>query len=192
MEKFAIYFIPVGEIYKVGSEIVGYDIKNKEITKQKYIPYGFHLTLTDVVNVTQPNLIKAISRTKIIFCLSIFKNILLKVNKIDEVPNAKITAIQYKWNWKLFLLHALLIFFVQRLGSSSDFPEKNYSFFQKMKIKHLLSPYILNDFLPHITLGENISLDVRKVFEESITINELSVVALDKKTNCFVIKSQTT
>lgn len=191
MEKFAVYFIPSGEIYEMGSKIVGYDIRNRKVLRNNYVPYGFHLTLTDVVSISQKNLKRAFSRTQRIFALSFFRDIHLSVKKIDKMPNADVVAIQYKWNWKLFLLHFLLIVFVQRLGENSDFKSDGYSFFRRMKIKHLLSPYILDDFIPHITLGESKKVDSEKILSQGIWVDKLSTIVLDKKSSCFVINAET-
>ncbi len=67
MEKFAVYFIPDGEFYDLGSSIVGYDIRTPEKQTlrrpgvRRMLPgfseewtsrckqYGFHMTVTDAI-----------------------------------------------------------------------------------------------------------------------------------------------
>lgn len=191
MKKFAVYFIPRGDMYDVGSKIVGYDIRNRKVLSQSYGPYGFHLTLTDVVSISQNNLIRAFSRVQRIFAMPFFRDVHLSAKKIDKMPNADVVAIQYKWNWKFFLLHFLLIVFVQRLGKNSNFNNNSHSFFRRLKIKYFSSPYILDDFIPHITLGKNNKVDRNKIISKDIFIDKLSVVVLDEESNRFVISTET-
>lgn len=178
MKQFAIYHIPSNnDLYKKGNEIIGYDILNQsvidsvnryyQLTKNlnyESMVYGFHLTLTDVVEIDEERFNKAMQRAEFIFKLSIFRGIRIEKDKIDIMPNAKVLAIQYKSNLKLFLLHFLLIIFVQRLGFKSHYSDHvhDLSLFQKIKTKLFLSPYIIDDFLPHLSLVQNFMIKQHK------------------------------
>ena len=172
MKQFAIYFIPSDKnCYKIGSKIIGYDIlsgKKVHASKDaqavlaqklnsKSSQYGFHMTLTDVVEIEDHLLTNAYERAKFIVSLSIFNNIKLKREKIASMPNANVLAIQYMKNIKIMLLHFLLVIFVQRMGSDSGYLKQVNGFdtWRKIKTRLFLSPYIFDDFLPHFSLLQN-------------------------------------
>lgn len=164
--EIGIYFIPKnGKFYSLGSKIIGYDIRKERLVKQvdrvnknKIInnnyKYGFHLTITDIVSVERAKLYKITRILQKITSIKLFKGIELRKKTIGKMPNAGVFAIQYVQNIKLLILHVLLVIFVQRLGVSSCYKEKKLKLklFEKIKLKLFLSPYVLNDFLPHISL----------------------------------------
>lgn len=216
MKQFAIYYIPNNiDLYKKGSELIGYNIikeSSVKTSKNKYIAiaqkyneksrgYGFHLTLTDVVDINEKKLNEAIKRSKFIFNLPIFRKIIIKRNKIGLMPNANVLAIQYRFDFRFFLLHLLLVVFVQRLGYRSYYTNHTHtlSLLRKIKTKLFLSPYIVDDFLPHITLVQNFLTEqqsemlryLRSMFSEdtSLHIGQIAVVVKEnEKTNFKIIE----
>ncbi len=172
MKQFAIYFIP-SDVYlnKKGSELIGYDIlngrkvknsKDEQIALAQKLnsgssQYGFHMTLTDVVEIDDRLLVNAYKRAKFIVSLPIFNDIKIKKEKLSIMPNANVLAIQYMKNIRLMLLHILLVIFVQRMGNNSGYLKQvnNLDNWKKIKTKLFLSPYIFDDFLPHFSLVQN-------------------------------------
>lgn len=214
MKQFAIYFIPSDiNFYKVGSELIGYDILNesKETTSKDQLiasvqkvnsksnQYGLHLTLTDVVEISDKKISQAMMRSKLIFALPIFRNIKIEKDKIDFMPNANVFAIQYKHNFRLFLLHFLLVLFVQTLGKNSDYSNNinMMNFWRRFKTRVFLSPYIFDDFIPHMTIvssssdpDKKLKKYLNKVFEkfQSARIDRLALVIKDKNEGYFKVK----
>lgn len=162
MIQFAIYYIPSDlSFYNKGTKVVGYEINSGEKVSGFFNNtsniFGFHLTLTDVVGIDVNKFNTAIRRAELIFKFPYFRNIKLKKNKIDYMPNADVLAIQYKKSFRLLLLHVLLVIFVQKLGTVSPHAHTagRLTSIQKIKMRIFLSPYIFNDFFPHITLVSN-------------------------------------
>lgn len=164
--EFAVYFVPSGNLYKIGSEIIGYDIRNKSVTRKtsrlqslnsQAKKYGFHLTLTDVVQIKPSQISQVFRKVSVICSIPLFRSIILQLKKLDIMPNANIYALQFHSSVKLWLLHFLLVMFVQTIGNDSGYRQGivKLSFWQKIKIKYFLSPYIFDDFLPHISLTAN-------------------------------------
>lgn len=205
MKQIAIYFIPSDDkLYKKGSEIIGYDIlkgrkantsKNKQILLAQKLnrqsrQFGFHLTLTDVVDIDELQLTKAVKRTEFIFKLPIFRDIKVEKDKIGLMPNANVLAIQFKNNLKLFLLHILLIFFVQKLGCKSNYSNhiESLNLLRIMKTRLFLSPYIIDDFIPHITLIKDFPSKLSKEMMPYIKKSFKSCTYLNIKQIAIVIK----
>ena len=164
--EFAVYFIPSGNLYKIGTQIIGYDIQNKSVSRttsrlqslnSQSKKYGFHLTLTDVVQIKPSQISQVFRRVGIICSIPLFRSIILQPKKLDIMPNANIYALQFHNSVKLWLLHFLLVMFVQTMGNDSGYRKGSLkmSFWQKMKIRYFLSPYIFDDFMPHISLTAN-------------------------------------
>lgn len=214
MKQFAVYFIPSDiSFYQKGSEIIGYDIlgqKNVSLSKDKQTglaqklnsqsrQYGFHLTITDVVDIDEIQFAKAVRRTRFIFSLPIFRDIKIEGGKIGLMPNANVLAIQFKNNPKLYFLHLLLVFFVQRLGSRSYYTNHidSLNLLRKIKTRLFLSPYIIDDFIPHITLVQNFPTKppremlqyLAKPFKNSkyLNIKQIAVVVKEPEEECFRI-----
>lgn len=188
--EFATYFIPEGAIYNLGSQIIGYDIKNKLVTTNTSIvklpnykagQYGFHLTLTDVVEININQLSKALKIIKTICGVLIFKNISLKLDKIDIMPNANVYALQFKNSIRLWILHVFLVIFVQRLGIDSGYKHNvNMSAWRRVKTRYFLSPYIFDDFLPHMSLASDVDRNTANQLHELINnkLPKLSVLKI--------------
>lgn len=190
--EFAVYFIPSGNLYKIGAKVIGYDIRKKSVIRKtsrlqlinnQSIKYGFHLTLTDVVQIKPSQMSQVFRRVGVICSIPLFSNIVLQPKKLDIMPNAKIYALQFNNSIKLWLLHFLLVLFVQTLGNDSVYRKGStkMSFWKKLKIKYFLSPYIFDDFLPHISLtantGENNLSKVKMVIQEQLS--KLDNIRLD-------------
>lgn len=190
--EFAIYFIPEGTIYNLGSQIIGYDIKKKLVTKNASIvklpnykagQYGFHLTLTDVVEINLNQLSKVLKTIKTICRVSIFKSISLIFDKIDIMPNANVYALQFKNSIRLWILHVFLVIFVQRLGTDSGYNHNvKMSAWRRIKTRYFLSPYIFDDFLPHMSLASDVDQN---------TVNQLHVLINKKLPKLSVLKIDT-
>lgn len=204
--EFAIYYIPKNKrFYDFGSNLLGYNIKrNSEIissgiykkiqdlnTKSKI--YGFHLTITDVVSIDEDKLEVVINRAQRIFSQSIFRNISLTAKNIQIMPNAKIIAIIYNRNFRFLLLHFLLVIFIQSLGYSSNYL-LNY---KKLNIRHriksmvFLSPYIFNEYLPHISLISIITDQDINIFTNFLNKDMHSFERLDIERIVIVVKYRT-
>lgn len=206
--EFAVYFIPCGNLYKTGSEIIGYDIREKSVFRKTRIlqshnnqpkEYGFHLTLTDVVEIKPNQISQVFRRVGIICAIPLFKNIMLRPTKLGIMPNANIYALQFYNSVKLWLLHFLLVMYVQTLGNDSGYRHSRakMSLWQKIKIKYFLSPYIFDDFLPHISLTSNIEEDniskIKKLLQSQlfndnqIRLDTLSVIIKQNDSQFFEI-----
>jgi 2'-5' RNA ligase len=194
MKKIAIYIIPEGNFYKIGSEMIGYDIKNeKKLQKNPLNAYGFHLTLTDVISIEDSQLHDLIKRIQKILNLPLWK-INLVPKSIGKMPNADVIAIIFHQNFRLFLLHALLVIFIQSSGKNSEFSQNmNLSFWRKLKTKVFNSPYIFDDFIPHMTLGigKNTDGKINNKFKQhlfkTIQIRKIYLVEEDNKNSFFKI-----
>lgn len=194
MKKIAIYIIPEGDIYKIGSETIGYDIKNeKKLQKDPLNGYGFHLTLTDVISIEDSQLYVLVKRIQKILNLPLWK-INLVPKSIDKMPNADIIAILFQRNIRLFLLHALLVIFVQSLGKNSEFSLQNgdFNFWRKLKTRIFNSPYVLDDFMPHMTLelGEKVDKKMNNTFKQHLfkTIQIRKIYLVEKNTESSFFK----
>ncbi len=209
----AIFFIPQNEVYSAVSNLLGYDIRyqtevassldtfRSQLRKQNHTaaPYGAHLTVTDVITVNSHQLERITKRAEFICGLRLFRNITLKLAKIDTMPNVTTTiALQFHRNWRLVLLHTLLALFVQPVGETSVYRDtwRRYKGLQRIKARFLLSPYCLNDFLPHITLVANAadpkvsSLRMRKDFQklaQELHITSLTVVCKQVDDTYFTV-----
>lgn len=167
--EFALYVIPDGKLYQMVTDLLGYDIRLKKTLilptdefmrqaraqNQLAAAYGAHMTITDVVTADSETIDDVIKRTRRITKHPLFRSIQLTLSNIDAMPNAQnVIALQFKSNWRLTLLHILLTLHVQTLGSSSKYKDQSHTFsrLRWFKARYLLSPYCLNDFIPHITV----------------------------------------
>jgi len=185
--QFALYFIPDrGRFYDLGSISVGYDIRNDKaisVKKMGDVPisdgwqiktklYGFHLTITDLVTVSEEKISEVVSCVVRILKTLDFNSIELEGGKIDFMPNdRKVLSLIYKNNQNLLILHTRLVSYVQSIGKSSLYLEKlsgdksiiKFSVLDIAKIRLFLSPYIFDKFLPHMTLLNPVSGKSKKI-----------------------------
>ncbi len=175
----AVYFIPDAEsnLYKFGSQILGYDIYQnkiidfapieglKEVVGEAQL-YAFHSTIADglfFVTTSQIEKIKAELR----YMLSEMKPFKLSNLQINgEFTNQKTIVISTEDNsGQCELIHFELINRVYKSAISSNYlasktgnySDKDKSLRSELLINKLGSPYIMKEFRPHFTLCSNVN-----------------------------------
>ncbi|HLD90806.1 MAG TPA: DUF1045 domain-containing protein [Patescibacteria group bacterium] len=209
--QFALYLIPdEGKLYNLGSTCVGYDIRNSKVISGKKLGnmpisdswqietklYGFHLTITDLVTISNEKIIKIVNCIAKILKALDFNSIEMGNGEISFMPNnQKVLSLIYKNNYKLLILHTLLVSYVQSMGENSLYLEKllnnrskqEFSASDIAKIRLFLSPYVFDKFLPHMTLlnpvsekdRETIANNAREIictFPNQLNIQKISLV----------------
>lgn len=191
--EFGVYFVPEenSDFYKKGSEIVGYDIRNRRDVCYDVIgcscvedrwrasskKFGLHMTLTDIVTINESQLPKLIRRVANIFHEVIKEHpIGVKCSSIDVIGDRKnVLGINVEKTEHLQYLHESLVE-IQKEGRSSHYTRKiltdpkwenTLTEEQKSNMQKYLSPYILKEFVPHFTLFDPISSrNTEKMMEE--------------------------
>ncbi len=208
MKQFALYYIPSDtSLYRIGTQIIGYDIIKNATTEtssderirimktlnEQSAQYGFHITLTDVVSIEDGQLNRAMERAERIFHCPLFKHIVLSQKGIQQMPHSRTLAMQFNLSPRILLLHSLLVFFVQRLGSQSQYSDviDNFSFFQRLKIKIFFSPYIFSAFIPHLSIISNFAPSTQKDLYQCVVQNFQHVRGITLERIAVVVKEST-
>lgn len=177
MTRFAVYFIPdEGELYQVGSSLVGFDIRNQQtvaqppFTKPEWAPdhgqFGFHVTITDAIDVDD-NQIDGISAriTELLGCLRPENEYTLSFDRVGFWRGSSNEAVLVlKPNRNVEMLHDTLVTDLHPRGKGSDYTrryEADPAAFEPssatdiQRVKTFYSPYIFDNFVPHFTcLGD--------------------------------------
>jgi hypothetical protein len=219
--QFAIYYIPPeGDFYSLGSSLVGYDIRKRKTCELPWWfehqwndhsqKYGFHLTITDVVELDEKEIINIDNRiSDILSCFSLKNTLQLKAKKnlISFWDRSKSTCVlRLIPNQLLLTLHCVLVSMIQTVGTSSGYykdlllnnGDSNINMIEMdHKIKLFLSPYILDEFKPHFTLinpyfGDNqaeITYKLKNMFSyiKQLQVNSLCLVARENSNDYFEI-----
>ncbi len=208
---FSVYFIPDGAVYEIGSSVLGYDVRAGQRVHSGYADlvnnarsFGFHLTIADALY--------AANQKDVDYIEELVKAIFRKIGGITvsyEVkagfPDDRSISLRCTdHSGTLHALHCELVsqVYTQAVGS-------NYTLFgalanraycadqernnQMTRLYH--APYVLDCFLPHLTLLDNVPLDqmervtneLRALFakcDPSQTL-EISKLAIMRKNNGF-------
>lgn len=170
--KFGIFYVPRGKLFDIGSTLLGYNLRKgillpppREIRPEwvkNNSPYGFHMTITDIVDVHREKL-HEIEKTlqKLLKCFP--KNYRYTLQFSDVAfweNNQTIAAVRFKPSESLIILHSLLVCLLQSKGNSSFYleqlkqsdTEKKWTNDRIHKTELFFSPYIFNEFKPHFSL----------------------------------------
>lgn len=160
MEKFAVYFIPEGEFYYLGSNIVGYDLRAP--TKQNLVrpgvreeligfseewttrckQYGFHMTVTDAIKFDMGSIFEVEHEIEdILACFNPnnpFTLTALDNNFVDFFgPEKNVVVLRYKPSESLKVLHAVLVSRLHPIGLGSGYLRR----YSKNPEKYTKRPY---------------------------------------------------
>lgn len=211
--RLGVYFIPEkGPFYEVGSKVVGYDIRGGQRVKQldpilpkfteRAIEYGFHMTLTDVVEVDQNQLDEAVQFLRSVSRFfpreTAFELTQVGVDSMPDDPRQ--LAIKFEASEAVKQLQTLLVCMIQMKGKESIINKKLKSnprvYFpndphKREKTAVFLSPYCLTDYLPHFTLVNPLPDDLaaRTKIREMLqgTFSPYKDLAIDSL--CLVVSS---
>lgn len=173
LHQLAIYFVPPAEtnMYKIGSEILGYDIRNQKETPTQWGHYvggagrfGFHLTVCDALYfLSKPEIEWCIEEVK--FLAKKFHAFTLSDLQVKKpFPNKRSISIAAKdTSGSLEVLHHELVHRVYRRAIGSNYTFKTARTdrdddSQRVDLmnKYYNAPYILKKFCPHLTLLTNV------------------------------------
>jgi mannose-6-phosphate isomerase-like protein (cupin superfamily) len=144
MEKFAVYFIPEGEFYDLGSSIIGYDLRAptrqtlarpdvreklpgfSEEWTSRCKQYGFHMTVTDAIEFKMGAIVEIEHEIKgILECFNPsnpFTLTALDDNFVDFFgPEKNAVVLRYKPSENLKILHAVLVSRLHPVGLGSGY-----------------------------------------------------------------------
>ena len=179
MPKFAVYYIPPGKspLYKLGSAMLGYDIRNRkkiprpaaltafhgfhEEWQRKARPYGFHLTIGDSIDF-KPGKMAAIER-ELEELLGCFKPD--SVFRLDRIPSKYVgfrdtaVVVNYQPNDNMKILHTIIASRLHPMGTGSGYLErflKNPGILEKphhvQRTLKFFSHTVFDSYSPHFTL----------------------------------------
>ncbi|MEK7550447.1 MAG: hypothetical protein AAB535_01540 [Patescibacteria group bacterium] len=175
--EFGLYYIPDGDstFYKMGSKIVGYDIRNEEIMDSQEVggvnfeniwktdsrQYGLHATITDVVTADSRVLSTVVRQVSGIIKDTDYRNTEIHIQKVESPKdNQSIIVASVKRTNEIKNLHRRLLK-IQNCGDSTIYTRRIKSHpkwvdaltsEQQKNLRRYMSPYVLSEFLPHFTL----------------------------------------
>lgn len=227
MAKFAIYYIPPADskLYQLGSQILGYDIRTQthlpEVNESRASvkgfqsswvnasqQYGFHVTTAGTYEFATDKVENIIESCKVIFGL--FNPAIpwqLTAHPTDYVQLwfDRVFALRYEANAAFTVLHTVLCTILPQYGDGSRSMsrlERNPELFGdqhhlKLRTEHFFTPYIFDDFAPHLTLinpydggkPEEVRQDLHMLFNEcrEITIESMCLVLLRDDSEAYEI-----
>lgn len=183
MPAFAVYFIPEfsDPFYKLGSSILGYDIREKteapvpdELAKWKngikdeYVriarPYGFHLTIGDAIECDNSSIYKVERELETLLGCFSTDNKFTLTQRDDFVTfwgnNKEVVFLRYDANVELMMFQAALVASINTMGTGSGYLKSHLETPQKFtqipvqinRTKKYFAPYVFDRFRPHFTL----------------------------------------
>lgn len=194
--RFAIYFIPDrGALYDAGSRLLGYDIRDgKPVVTYDFIepawsemvaPYGFHLTITDTIDIEDDLLpeLRRLTET-LVRCFKHENRYEITFQGISFWSSRHLVA-AFSPSPELQLLHNVLVASLAPLGSGSEytlqFSRGELSFpptsAGPAKIQRFYSPYIFEDFRPHFTCLHS-STEISKEHRSSLQARVIDVLPI--------------
>ncbi len=183
MPKFAVYYIPPDrEFYRLGSQIVGYDVRVRNVVElgedlkkllggfeEEWIghcrPYGFHLTIGDAIEFKEDK--KDIKRVEreieiVLNCFNPNHQFELTMREdfvsVYRTQRGDAIVLRYDPNNYLNLLSTLIVSLVNPLGSGASCLERlnkdptGYRLHQAHRILNFFAPFVLDSYSPHFTL----------------------------------------
>lgn len=217
----AVYFIPPenSDLYKFGSELLGYDIyarKNiKSIIEKQHIgnakDYGFHLTICDALFFFNNKEIREIEE-ELEFVLNDIAPFFLTNFELNiGFPNHKSISLKCQdLTGTMSLIHYELVNRIYRKSVASNYTMNLAKFDrggneqrQKLYTSWYNAPYILEEFVPHFTLGSEVTIDVRdellanvktlfhqKVKDNAILVEKVAILLFDIDKNHWFIHKE--
>jgi hypothetical protein len=193
-----MYYIPPAEhvIYRVGTEILGYDIRAGKILPEEndtraalpsFTPdwvrdaqeYGLHMTTAgtfeyDPATLSMETLIEACDI--IMNCFDPAKPMVLTQHQPDFIWQGGFTGLRYDANLAFQTLHTALCTYLPRYGVNSrpmrrlqDDPNAfDGAPHMAHRTQHFFTPYIFDDFLPHFTLLNPYTGDAPDAIREAL------------------------
>ena len=216
MSKFAVFYVPDkgSELYRVGSSIVGYDIRAQETVKppdslrkvpgftSKWLararPYGFHLTVGDCIDFDLGQ-ISAIERevSGIIGCFNPRHEFTLKARQENFITFwGQAVVLRYDANDYLKMLHVAIAARVHPMGTGSGYlrrflhnPETQAG--RPYRVRRTLrfySPTIFDGYSPHFTVLNPYTGETRQDLVDFLTNTFSGFKAFSLKTLCLVVQ----
>lgn len=210
MARFAVYYIPQkSKLYDTGSSLVGYDIRGQQtvaqpaFTKPEWAPdhgqFGFHVTITDAVDVDDDQIEVISSRiADLLKCFRPGLEYTLTPDRIGfwrDSSNAAVMVLRP--NRSVEMLHDVLVTDLHSRGKGSDYTRRyaaNPGAFTSEtdihRVKTLFGPYIFDDFVPHFTCLESFtgSGQERAAMEDELRKTLAGVDTLTLDTVCLVVQ----
>ena len=182
MAKFAVYFVPQGRFYDLGSSILGYDLRSPirrdlarpevrerlqgfaEDWTSRCKQYGFHMTITDSMTFRMGDIAQIEHEIEdILACFSPRSPFTLtaEADFVDFFgPDKSAVVLKYAASEALKILHAVLVARLHPYALESGFLRvylKNQERFAEeachvARIKKFFSPTIFDSYAPHFTL----------------------------------------
>jgi hypothetical protein len=203
LTAFAVYLVPpaYSTLYKLGSEILGYDIRNRsQLQHWKWYTavgpaadFGFHLTVADALYCAHPKDIDLISE-EIAFLAQEFPSFSLNFTLEQDFPNSQgIALVCHDESGSLEALHHEMVARIYRKAVASNYslglaqPNRDSDRKRaKLMIERYHAPYILQRFKPHFSLlsdvpadkKEQIYQDVKKLYEKYITEPSIEISSI--------------
>lgn len=201
--RFGLYFIPEGDLYERGTQIVGYDIRKQQTTKQpdfiekswtkKNEQFGFHSTVTDAIDIDEAKLPLVIDKTtELLSCLRPANSYAYTVERVGFWrPNSGHAVILMKPSRHVELLHDVLVSTLHPLGVGSEY----YKIYSQdpaayvpntpvdlQRVQSFYSPYIFDDFAPHFTCMATGPLEERAGIEAQLQehFHGIKEITMDK------------
>jgi hypothetical protein len=190
---FGLYLIPeAGEFYEKGSSVVGYDIRNQKVLPQLSFvqpewnetnrQYGWHITITDALRIEEDQLPHIVGTVKGLLACLREENVysLMKLSLGFWPETSKQVALRLNPNRNVELLHDILVAVIHPMGQGSVYYDTYMadkgSYFQNdshsriAKTERFYSPYVLDQFAPHMTC---VNPFVGTPSERSLLLSEL-------------------
>ena len=209
--EFAIYYVPQkSDFYEKGSHVLGYDIR-----EQKAVPFdpsvqeswvenikrfGFHMTITDAVQIEESQVTDLLASFKaIVGCFAgqgPFKTSFESTPVAFWENNQTQAALRYQTTTPLAILHTALVVHLQSQGKGSHYfrilQSKNIPpSWGEDKIKKtqlFFSPYIFDEFKPHFSLINPYAGDGKEKIIADLTALFSSQSTLEIGSLCFVTR----
>jgi 2'-5' RNA ligase len=171
--RFGLYLIPhEGSLYKIGSSLVGYDIRNQRpIAPPDFVDptwitsdtqFGFHATITDAITIPHKQLTRVIEEIEnVLKCFKSDNHYILTKERVGFWRDESTMAILLmKPNRNIEMLHDVLVTKLHPLGTGSEYLDQYLrgkstftpnSLVSIQKTEQFFSPFIFDEFAPHFT-----------------------------------------
>ena len=210
--RYGIYFIPdeSTEFYKIGSKILGYDIRNRKIIALRQNSahfFGFHATIRGIFKTSQ---IECVQKDIKKICLSfeplrLENSYLYSFNKFNRSIRFKLNRISAKY---LYELHFQVVEVIERYRIKTYISPETRTIISSLKSRELElleqygDPRVLDGYIFHFTLANRAStkeiLEIDKLINEEkeklinkdILVDRLSIVYQEKEDRYWKIMNE--
>jgi hypothetical protein len=219
LAAFAVYFIPPPESpeYGLGSEILGYDVRNKDTVSSPWENYvggagefGLHLTIADALYFYSKSDVRLLEVQIRDVCADLHPFSLKYEVKAGFPDEHSISLVCSDTSGTLHALHSELVFrcYTQAAGSNytlNNAPAKRNYCDQPDRVqlmnKLYKAPYILECFKPHITLLTEVPTDQMQDIATELTerfnhanpaqlIHFDKIAMMEKQADAWILKGQ--